>query len=299
MKLPYPTLCRVALAESCIWGIGCTLLIPYPTLTPSVRGAQDDFNSFLWNVVMLAMGGSALGEAVKSSGLLLSITQARRPAAPAPPSPTRQKRAARVLPAPCCDQDSGSRHRGRPLVILPHNLANALCTQRLCPSRRWTPASRAAYRQAASLAVPAVGARGPRERGRRSAAQRPRALSAAARAQAIESATAGLGPWALTATFCGLVLVATTFISHTVGAIVILPIVGAVGAQMAVRGRPVRRLRRQPCPKRRMRRRASSARLAAHMMRTQRHGLLGTRAGAAQIALCTFSLMHRKGLHAP
>ena len=39
--------------------------------------AQDDFNSFLWNVVMLAMGGSALGEAVKSSGLLLSITQAR------------------------------------------------------------------------------------------------------------------------------------------------------------------------------------------------------------------------------
>lgn len=40
--------------------------------------AQDDFNSFLWNVVMLAMGGSALGEAVKSSGLLLSITQARR-----------------------------------------------------------------------------------------------------------------------------------------------------------------------------------------------------------------------------
>ena len=96
--------------------------IPYPTLTPSVRGAQDDFNSFLWNVVMLAMGGSALGEAVKSSGLLLSITQARRPAAPAPPSPTRQKRAARVLPAPCCDQDSGSRHRGRPLVILPHNL---------------------------------------------------------------------------------------------------------------------------------------------------------------------------------
>ena len=53
---------------------------------PSMQGAdlqacpacaQDDFNSFLWNVVMLAMGGSVLGEAVKSSGLLLSITQAR------------------------------------------------------------------------------------------------------------------------------------------------------------------------------------------------------------------------------
>ena len=29
---------------------------------------QDDFNGFLWNVVMLAMGGLALGEAVTSSG---------------------------------------------------------------------------------------------------------------------------------------------------------------------------------------------------------------------------------------
>ena len=55
-----------------------------------------------------------------------------------------------------------------------------------------------------------------------------------ASAQAIESATDGFGIWALTATFCGLVLIATTFISHTVGAIVILPIVGAVGAEMQV-----------------------------------------------------------------
>jgi hypothetical protein len=36
------------------------------------------------------------------------------------------------------------------------------------------------------------------------------------------------------AIFCGLVLLATTFISHTVGAMVILPIVQAVGAQMEV-----------------------------------------------------------------
>ncbi|KAG1681509.1 hypothetical protein FOA52_014015 [Chlamydomonas sp. UWO 241] len=34
---------------------------------------KDDFNGFLWNVVMLAMGGLALGEAVKSSGLLAAI----------------------------------------------------------------------------------------------------------------------------------------------------------------------------------------------------------------------------------
>lgn len=39
--------------------------------------SKDDFNGFLWNVVMLAMGGLALGEAVKSSGLLLTIAQAR------------------------------------------------------------------------------------------------------------------------------------------------------------------------------------------------------------------------------
>ena len=37
------------------------------------------------------------------------------------------------------------------------------------------------------------------------------------------------------AIFCALVLVATTFISHTVGAMVILPIVRAVGAAMPVR----------------------------------------------------------------
>lgn len=36
--------------------------------------SKDDFNSFLWHVVMLAMGGLALGEAVKSSGLLQTIT---------------------------------------------------------------------------------------------------------------------------------------------------------------------------------------------------------------------------------
>jgi di/tricarboxylate transporter len=39
--------------------------------------SKDDFNGFLWNVVMLAMGGLALGEAVKSSGLLLTIATVR------------------------------------------------------------------------------------------------------------------------------------------------------------------------------------------------------------------------------
>ncbi|CAL8461976.1 g1507 [Coccomyxa elongata] len=86
--------------------------------------SKDDFNNQLWNVVMLAMGGSALGEAVKSSGLLESI------------------------------------------------------------------------------------------------------------AHSIENVVAGMGLWAVFSIFCALVLVATTFISHTVGAMVILPIVSAVGSQM-------------------------------------------------------------------
>ena len=40
--------------------------------------SKDDFNGFLWNVVMLAMGGLTLGEAVQSSGLLAAISQVGR-----------------------------------------------------------------------------------------------------------------------------------------------------------------------------------------------------------------------------
>nr|ADF43123.1 PTC1p [Chlamydomonas reinhardtii]ADF43163.1 PTC1m [Chlamydomonas reinhardtii] len=86
---------------------------------------KDDFNSFLWNVVMLAMGGLSLGEAVKSSGLLAAL------------------------------------------------------------------------------------------------------------ALTISDLVMGLSLWQVAAIFCGMVLVATTFISHTVGAMVILPIVQSVGEAMA------------------------------------------------------------------
>lgn len=34
---------------------------------------KEDFNNFLWTVVILAMGGIALGKAVTSSGLLESL----------------------------------------------------------------------------------------------------------------------------------------------------------------------------------------------------------------------------------
>lgn len=50
--------------------------------------------------------------------------------------------------------------------------------------------------------------------------------------QTISKLVAGQSLWAVLAIFCGLVLVGTTFISHTVGAMVILPIVQAVGQQM-------------------------------------------------------------------
>ena len=49
------------------------LIIKVQGYTLSALSLQDDFNNQLWNVVMLAMGGSALGEAVKSSGLLTAI----------------------------------------------------------------------------------------------------------------------------------------------------------------------------------------------------------------------------------
>ena len=54
-------------------------------------------------------------------------------------------------------------------------------------------------------------------------------------AHGIQDLIVDRGIWAVLAIFCALVLVATTFISHTVGAMVILPIVQAVGADMSVR----------------------------------------------------------------
>lgn len=51
-------------------------------------------------------------------------------------------------------------------------------------------------------------------------------------AGAIEDATDGLPLWQMVAVFCALVLVCTTFVSHTVGAMVILPVVASVGAAM-------------------------------------------------------------------
>lgn len=51
-------------------------------------------------------------------------------------------------------------------------------------------------------------------------------------AQSIQELVAGLDLWSILAIFCGLVLLATTFVSHTVGAMVVLPIVQSVGQQL-------------------------------------------------------------------
>lgn len=53
-------------------------------------------------------------------------------------------------------------------------------------------------------------------------------------AKGVSEAVEGLNDWLVQLIFCALVLVATTFISHTVGAMVILPIVQTVGSGLAV-----------------------------------------------------------------
>ena len=53
-------------------------------------------------------------------------------------------------------------------------------------------------------------------------------------AKGVSEAVDGVNNWLVLVIFCLLVLVATTFISHTVGAMVILPIVQTVGAQLPV-----------------------------------------------------------------
>ncbi|KAK9834087.1 hypothetical protein WJX84_011374 [Apatococcus fuscideae] len=107
-----------------VGSMGVIAILPMVAFFGTGILSKDDFNSFLWHVVMLAMGGLALGEAVKSSGLLQTITHG------------------------------------------------------------------------------------------------------------IENLVQGYSVLVVFAIFCGLVLICTTFISHTVGAMVILPIVQSVGAAM-------------------------------------------------------------------
>jgi phosphate transporter len=56
--------------------MGIIALIPIIIFFGSGLLTTEDFNNYPWNIVVLAMGGTALGKAVSSSGLLANIAQA-------------------------------------------------------------------------------------------------------------------------------------------------------------------------------------------------------------------------------
>ncbi|KAF5832470.1 Sodium/sulfate symporter [Dunaliella salina] len=116
--------CANTFLQHIVGNMGVVAVLPMVAFFGFGVLSKDDFNGFLWNVVMLAMGGSALGESVKSSGLLSTL------------------------------------------------------------------------------------------------------------ASDISEQISGMDLWTITGIFCGVVLVCATFISHTVAAMVILPIVQSVGEAM-------------------------------------------------------------------
>ena len=59
--------------EGIFGDMGVIAIIPLVAFFGPGLLTKDDFNNFLWNVIMLAMGGIALGKAVESSGLLQTI----------------------------------------------------------------------------------------------------------------------------------------------------------------------------------------------------------------------------------
>ncbi len=59
--------------EHVIGDMGIISIIPIVCFFGTGILAKEDFNNFLWTVIMLAMGGISLGKAVTSSGLLETI----------------------------------------------------------------------------------------------------------------------------------------------------------------------------------------------------------------------------------
>ncbi|KAI8386805.1 SPX domain-containing protein [Blakeslea trispora] len=59
--------------EQVFGDMGVIAILPLIAFFGTGLLTKDDFNNFLWNVIMLAMGGIALGKAVESSGLLKTI----------------------------------------------------------------------------------------------------------------------------------------------------------------------------------------------------------------------------------
>lgn len=59
--------------EPYIGDMGVLALIPIVVFFGSKLLSSEDFNNFLWTIIALAMGGTALGKAVSSSGLLATV----------------------------------------------------------------------------------------------------------------------------------------------------------------------------------------------------------------------------------
>lgn len=62
--------CCISVLKPYIGEMGILAIFPLICFFGTGILTKEDFNNFLWTVVMLAMGGTAIGEAVKSSGLL-------------------------------------------------------------------------------------------------------------------------------------------------------------------------------------------------------------------------------------
>ncbi|ORY04912.1 hypothetical protein K493DRAFT_205184 [Basidiobolus meristosporus CBS 931.73] len=68
-------LCVESQLASMVGDPGVIAIIPMIVFFGSGLLIKEDFNNFLWTVVILAMGGITLGEAVESSGLLHAVAQ--------------------------------------------------------------------------------------------------------------------------------------------------------------------------------------------------------------------------------
>ncbi|RKP05700.1 SPX domain-containing protein [Thamnocephalis sphaerospora] len=68
--------CFEAHIEAYVGDMGVLALLPILVFFGFELLTKEDFNNFLWTVVVLAMGGIALGQAVNSSGLLYTVAEA-------------------------------------------------------------------------------------------------------------------------------------------------------------------------------------------------------------------------------
>ncbi|KAL2913529.1 low-affinity phosphate transporter [Polyrhizophydium stewartii] len=71
--------CIESSIEGIVGDMGVIAIVPIVAFYGTGILTKDDWNSMLWSVVMLAMGGIALGKAVDSSGLLALITSRLSP----------------------------------------------------------------------------------------------------------------------------------------------------------------------------------------------------------------------------